>query len=312
MAARSLGVAVVLVGKADLIQAELARFGDAATADKITVVDTPEWIEMGESPGCALRKKKQASVVLAAKLVAQGKAQAMVSAGNSGAAMGAAVLHMGTMPGVERPAIALVLPTQAGGEFILLDAGATVDCHPKNLVDFAHMGVAYASCRMGLEQPRVGLLGIGEEPKKGNLLARNAYELLQVDQLNFVGNIEPNGMFHGEADVIVCDGFVGNIALKTMEGFGELTIRLLLGQSSDKTASDQTLLARIQRARQRLDWTEYGGALLLGVKGLCIISHGRSTPTAIARAIQAGKVAAEKQVIGSVMQHFPQPVDAGQ
>lgn len=298
-AVRELDVSVLLVGKASLVNEELARLQPAPPADKITVVDTPEWIEMGESPATALRTKKAASVMVAADLVRKGQASAMISAGNSGAAMGAAVLRMGTLPGIERPAIAVVMPNSAG-EMVFLDAGATVDCRPKNLLQFAKMGAAYARCQLKVDHPRVGLLGIGEEATKGNLLTREAYELLRHSGLNFIGNLEPTAMMRGAADVVVCDGFVGNIALKTMEGFGEFALRLLAGHCAVNSANGERLLAGVEAVKQRLDWAEYGGALLLGVRGLCIISHGRSTPMAIARAIQLGKEATERKVIASL------------
>jgi phosphate acyltransferase len=300
LAARTLGAHVTLVGKADLINAELARLGEAVPQDKIAILDTPEWIEMGESPASALRTKKRASLMLAADLVAKGAAQVMVSAGNSGAAMGAAVLRMGTIKGVERPAIALLLPTYKG-ETIFLDGGATVDCSAKNLLQFGRMGAAFARSRFHTDTPRVGLLSIGEEATKGNSLVREAHELLKTSDLNFVGNVEPKEMLQGVADVVVCDGFVGNIALKIIEAFAEFSFSLVAenGDSTD-AALNQEIRKRLGKAKQRLDWAEYGGALLLGVKGLCIISHGRSTTPALAKAIEVGVKAAENQVISSL------------
>ncbi|NIM05428.1 MAG: phosphate acyltransferase PlsX [Armatimonadetes bacterium] len=303
LAARSLGVSITLVGKASLIRKELERIQPAPPDEKVSLVDTPEWIEMGESPATALRTKKSASVLLAAGLAAKGKAQAMVSAGNSGAAMVAAMRKMRTLPGVERPAIAIVMPNKTG-QTIFLDAGATVDCRPQNLLQFAHMGVAYALCRLGVEKPRVGLLGIGEEPTKGNSLTREAHQLLRKSGLNFVGNVEPNEMMEGVADVVVCDGFVGNIALKTMEGFAEFALQVFAGQFGSEEGASAEMQPHIEAAKRHIDWAEYGGALLLGVNGLCVISHGRSTPTAIARAIQLGKEASEKQVITSLSRHL--------
>jgi len=298
LAARSLGVSIALVGKADLIHPVLAELSPAPPKDLITIVDTPEWIEMGESPATALRAKKRASVMVAAGLVAKGEAQAMVSAGNSGAAMGAAVLKMKTLPGIERPAIAIMLPTMKG-EVIFLDAGATVDCQPKNLFQFAQMGAALAKSRFKVEAPRVGLLSIGEEPTKGNSLTRAAHELLVNNGLNFVGNIEPKEMLRGAVEVVVCDGFVGNISLKVVEGIGELIFGLLEEELGEAFA-DKTLQAGLKNVKRKLDWAEHGGALLLGVRGVCIISHGRSTANAIARAIQVGKEAVESQVVASL------------
>jgi len=298
LAARSLGVSISLVGKADLIHRELERISPTPPMELITIIDTPEWIEMGESPSTALRAKKSASVLVAAGLVAKGEAQAMVSAGNSGAAMGAAVLKMKTLPGIERPAIAIMLPTMKG-EVIFLDAGATVDCQPKNLFQFAQMGSAFARTRFKIDAPRVGLLSIGEEPTKGNSLTRAAHELLANNGLNFIGNIEPKEMLRGGAEVVVCDGFVGNISLKVLEGLAELMFGLLAEELGEVFA-DKALQAGLKNIKRKLDWAEHGGALLLGVRGLCIISHGRSTANAIAKAIQVGKEAVDSQVLASL------------
>jgi glycerol-3-phosphate acyltransferase PlsX len=300
LATRASEVSVILVGDAARLQPELARLQPAPPADRITLLDTPEWIEMGESPGAALRTKKQASVLLAAELVAKGQAQVMVSAGNSGAAVGAAVLRMGTLPGVARPAIATVVPNYANG-VIFLDAGATVDCKPEYLLQFARMGAAFARCRLNIANPRIGLLGIGEESTKGNSLTRDAHELLSKSDLNFVGNVEPKEMMQGAVEVAVCDGFVGNIALKLMESFAEFSLRLVAKEAARDEETKTRVTACIESTKEHLDWAEYGGALLLGVKGLCIISHGRSTAAALARAIQVGKEAAEKGVIASLM-----------
>jgi phosphate acyltransferase len=298
LAARTLGVSIALVGRADLIEQELARLDVSPPPGLISIVDTPEWIEMGESPSTALRAKKAASVLVAAGMVAKGEAQAMVSAGNSGAAMGAAVLKMKTLPGIERPAIAIMLPTLKG-EVIFLDAGATVDCQPKHLFQFAQMGSAFARSRFKLDSPRVGLLSIGEEASKGNSLTRAAHDLLAQNGLNFVGNIEPKEMLRGAVEVAVCDGFVGNISLKIIEGIGELVFGLF-GEEPGEAFTDQTLQAALNNIKRKLDWAEHGGALLLGVKGLCIISHGRSTANALAKAIQVAKEAVESRVIAAL------------
>jgi glycerol-3-phosphate acyltransferase PlsX len=233
--------------------------------------------------------------MVAAGLVAKGEAQAMVSAGNSGAAMGAAVLKMKTLPGIERPAIAVMLPTLTG-EVIFLDAGATVDCQPKNLFQFAQMGSALAKSRFKIDSPRIGLLSIGEESSKGNSLTRAAHELLANNGLNFIGNIEPKEMLRGAVDVAVCDGFVGNISLKVIEGIGELIFGVFEEELGEAFA-DKKLQGGLSNIKRKLDWAEHGGALLLGVRGLCIISHGRSTANAIAKAIQVGKDAVESQVL---------------
>ena len=285
-AARNLGLGIDLVGREDLIRAELARHPDAADLD-VRVIDAPDVIEMLESPAKALRKKPRASIRVAAEHVAAGRAAALFSAGHTGASVVAAHAAFGMLRGVDRPALAPTVPTRQGAA-VLLDAGATVECKPPHLLQFAHMGAMYARVGLGIETPRIGLLSICEEETKGNELTRDAHQLLKASALAFVGNVEARGIFSGEADVIVCDGFTGNIVLKTSEGLVE-TVEALLGDELQGTFSSQVgyLLSKraFRRFRRRVDYSEYGGAALLGVAGLVIVGHGRSSARAVRNAV---------------------------
>jgi phosphate acyltransferase len=287
-AARYAGVGVTLVGRTADLTACLALHPDASALD-VTVVDAPEVVTMDESPGTALRRKPKASIRVAAELVASGAASALVSAGHTGATVVAAHGVFGMLSGVDRPALAPAIPTRTGMA-ILLDAGATVECRPQHLLQFGVMGAVYAEALLGVPAPRVGVLSIGEEEGKGNDLTREAYRLLKAAPITFVGNIEARDMFSGEAEVIVCDGFTGNVALKLSEGLVE-TVEELLGEELASTFSSQVgfLLSRraYRRFRKRLDYSEYGGAPLLGVSGLVFVCHGRSSVKAIRNAIVA-------------------------
>src|ERR1051325_11443522 len=295
-AARDFGVGVILVGRTDLIQDELDRhrrnrtLGDKLSwrSSQVEIVEAPEVITMNDPVAQAVRRKKNSSIRVAAKLVREGAAQALVSAGNTGAAMMTSKLVIGALSNVDRPALATVLPTLTGQGTVILDVGANAECKPQHLYDFAVMGALYSSAIVGIPNPRVGLLSIGEEEIKGNDLTKEAFKLLRNSSVNFIGNVEGRDMFSGQADVIVCDGFTGNIALKTSEGVFEFIMRLL---KHELAATFQTkagaLLTRpaFQKFKQRLDYAEYGGAPLLGVKGVTVICHGRSTPKAIRNAI---------------------------
>jgi len=300
LAAREHGVGATLVGDERRVRAELSRHG--AAPDGVEVVHAPQVIDMHEFPSAALRGKTDASMVVAAGMVASGDAEAVVSAGNSGAFMGAALSKLGTIEGVSRPAIATLLPGKEG-DVILLDAGANCDCRPKHLVQFALMGDVYARRVLHIANPRVGTLNIGEEPTKGNELAKSAYEALSSADLNFVGNIEGTEVLNGAADVIVCDGFVGNIALKLGEGYADLFVTLLQRELSRLPApirENEQFLAALQRLQRRIDYAEYGGALLLGVRGVVVISHGRSTPKAVSAAIGVAKESVVSGVVAGV------------
>jgi glycerol-3-phosphate acyltransferase PlsX len=252
---------------------------------------------MGESPLTALRRKKDSSIKVAIELVKSGDADAMVSAGNSGVVMATALFLLGKLPGVERPAIAAVMPTLKGC-FVLIDAGANVDCRATHLLQFAVMGEAYARNIFNIEHPKIGLLGIGEEDAKGNELTREAFKLLKDASINFIGNIEGKNIFMGDADVVVCDGFVGNIALKISEGLAETMAKMLKREISERSTGRIGYLflkSALRSFKKKTDYSEYGGAPLLGISKPCIISHGRSTAKAIKNAV---KLAGEFHVKG--------------
>jgi glycerol-3-phosphate acyltransferase PlsX len=304
-AVRHQGISVDLVGRSDAIRAELARHPDAESLD-IRTVDAPDVIDMAESPALALRRKPRASIRVAAELVRSGQAAALVSAGHTGASVVAAHAAFGMLAGVDRPGLAPTVPTR-GGSAVLIDAGATVECKPTHLLQFGVMGSVYARTWLGVERPRVGLLSIGEEESKGNDLTREAHRLLKGSPLNFVGNIEAREIFSGAADVVVCDGFTGNVALKLSEGLVEM-VEELLGEELQSTFSSQvgSLLSRraFRRFRRRVDYSEYGGAPLLGVAGLCIVGHGRSSAKAVRNAVTMAARFVGSNVLGRVEQEI--------
>ena len=285
-AARHLAVQIALVGPTAVLTNALAPHADWSSLS-LEIVEAPDVIAMTESPAAALRRKPGASIRVAADLVAQKRAGALVSAGHTGATVMAAYGAFGTIPGVDRPALAASIPTRARPA-VLVDAGANVECRPHHLLQFAVMGSVYARVAYGTDRPRVGLLSIGEEETKGNDLTREAHRLLKASPVNFIGNVEGREIYSGAADVIVCDGFTGNVVLKTSEGLVD-TVEALLGDELRGTFSSQVgyLLSRraFRRFRRRVDYSEYGGAPLLGVAGLAIIGHGRSSAKAIRNAI---------------------------
>jgi glycerol-3-phosphate acyltransferase PlsX len=303
VAAARQGVPVALVGRRAAVEAALAAHADAAGLD-VAVVDAPDVVAMGEAPAMALRRKPDASIRVAARLVADGEAAALVSAGHTGATVVAAHAVFGMLPGVDRPALAPAIPTRSGMA-VLLDAGATVECRPQHLLQFGVMGAVYASALLGTARPRVGVLSIGEEEGKGNELTREAYKLLKTAPITFVGNVEARDVFSGAADVIVCDGFTGNVALKLSEGLVE-TVEELLGAELSSTFSSQMgyLLSRraFRRFRKRLDYSEYGGAPLLGVSKLAFVCHGRSSAKAIRNAVVAAARFADEGILDKVEQ----------
>lgn len=304
-AVRHQGIGVDFVGRAGAVRAELARHPDADTLD-IRVIDAPDVIEMAESPALALRRKPRASIRVAAEHVARGEAAALVTAGHTGAAVVAAHAAFGMLAGVDRPALAPTVPTR-GGSAVLIDAGATVECKPSYLLQFGVMGAVYARTWLGVERPRVGLLSIGEEESKGNDLTREAHRLLKASSLTFIGNVEAREIFSGAADVIVCDGFTGNVALKLSEGLVEM-VEELLGEELQSTFSSQVgyLLSRraYRRFRRRVDYSEYGGAPLMGVAGLCIVGHGRSSAKAVRNAVTMAARFVSSQVLSRVEQEI--------
>ena len=286
VAARHFGFDLTLVGRRATLETELARHADGGQVD-VRFIDAPDVIEMGEAPSLALRRKPGASIRRAAEAVADGEAAAFFSAGNTGATLLAAHAAFGLLPGVDRPALATTIPTPKRGA-VLLDAGANVGCRASHLVQFAVMGCVYARLLLDTQDPRVGLLSIGEEASKGNKLTREAHGLLKDSGLNFIGNIEARDVYTGKADVIVCDGFTGNIALKISEGLVELVEELLRAELSRTfTTRVGLLLSRraFRRFRRRVDYSEVGGAPLLGLSGLCIVGHGRSSAKAVRNAV---------------------------
>jgi phosphate acyltransferase len=286
VAARHLQVGLVVVGDGELIERELSRHPGAGALD-LQIIDTPEAIEMDESAAAALRRKPRASIRLAAEAVKDGTAAAVFSAGHTGASVMAAHAAFGRVPGVDRPALATIIPTRRRPA-VLLDSGATVECRPQHLVQFAVMGAAYARVALGCAAPRVGLLSVGEEESKGNELTRDAHQLLKAAPVQFVGNIEGRDVYAGNVDVIVCDGFTGNVTLKISEGLVE-TVEQLLHDELSATFGTRVgyLLSRqaFRRFRKRLDASEYGGAPLVGLNGLCVVGHGRSSAKAVRNAV---------------------------
>ncbi len=297
-AARQYGVRVLLVGRTEVIRAELDRHPSAAGLP-LEIVQASEVIRMDDKAVQAVRAKRDSSIRVGVRLVRDKKASGFVTAGNTGAAMATAKMVLGALPGVDRPALAATFPTASGAAATLLDVGANVDCKPENLVQFAVMGEIYVRTLFGTSKPRVGLLSIGEEESKGNELTREAFAILKHLPLNFIGNVEGRDLYSGVVDVIVADGFVGNVALKTSEGVANL-VRAVLKESLRATITRQVgaLLSRSAFAdfKKRLDHTEYGGAPLLGVKGVCFITHGSSNANAIKNALRVAAEFAEHRI----------------
>ncbi|HEV2575877.1 MAG TPA: phosphate acyltransferase PlsX [Acidobacteriaceae bacterium] len=259
----------------------------------VFLVQASEWISMEDKAALAVRSKRDSSMRVGLKMVREGRAGGFVTAGNTGAAMATAKMVLGSLQGVDRPALATVLPTTAGAPCVLLDVGANVDCDANNLRQFAVMGHMYAKDVLHISNPRLGLLSIGEEETKGNNLTRDTLPLLRELGLNFIGNVEGRDLYNGRADVVVCDGFVGNVALKTSEGVAKLvTTSLRESLKATVTAQMGALLSRkaFHNFKKRIDYSEYGGAPLLGVRGVCIVGHGSSNERAIMNGI---RVAAE-------------------
>ncbi|MEJ2110378.1 MAG: phosphate acyltransferase PlsX [Acidobacteriota bacterium] len=295
-AARSYDVHITLVGREEVLAPILEKTG--GTGLPIDIQNATETIAMDESPTLALRKKKDSSIRVAAKLVREGIASGLVSAGNTGAAMATSKMVLGMVPGVDRPALAAIVPTLAG-HAVLLDVGANVACKPQHLVQFAVMGHLFSKIIVGVDSPRLALMSVGEEESKGNDLTKDVHQVLKQLQFNFIGNAEGRDIFNGRADVIVCDGFTGNVALKTSEGLIEAVLKLLKEElSSNLQSKIGALLSKqaFRRLKKRLDYSEYGGAPLLGLRGVSIICHGRSSSNAIKNAIRVAKEFSENKV----------------
>ncbi len=299
-AARQFGVRVLLVGREAVLRRQLEQTG--GVPKNLEIVDAAGVVAMDDAPTAPVRGKRDSSMAEAARLVRDGEACAFVTAGNSGAAMVAAKLIIGTIPGVERPALATPVPGLAH-ETLILDVGANVDCKPQNLEQFAVMGHFYSQAVLGVSHPRVGLLSIGEEEGKGDRVTVEAYRLLADAGLNFVGNVEGRDIYNGSVDVVVCDGFVGNVVLKASEGLGEMIYALLRSEArrSAKSAVGMLLAKGVLTAlKRKADYAEYGGAPLLGVRGACLVGHGRSSAKAIRNAIRLAHSYAERGVVGHI------------
>ena len=295
-AAQELDVGIILVGKEDELTAACQKF--RCTDARLTIRHAPQIVEMHESPASVARKKRDSSIWVATELVKSGEADAVVSPGNTGASMVASFFVLGLTKGVERPAIATQLPTLTGSA-VMLDVGANVDCSPQHLEQFALMGNEFAKHLYGKSNPRVGLLSIGEEDSKGNEVTKEALKLLKASPLNFIGNIEGREVYSGSADVVVCDGFIGNVALKISEGVAEVIKKLLIKEISGSWLGRLAypLIARpLQNLKRKIDYAEFGGAPLLGVNGTTIICHGRSSAKAIKNAIRRAKGLAETRL----------------
>ena len=287
-------LAITLVGP----EAALA----GAAADRLDTVVATEVLEMDDHAASSARRKKDSSIRVAARLVAEGRADAVVSAGNSGGIMAAAIFELKRFPGLERPAIGALVPSRTGNTF-LLDVGANADVRPLYLQQFAALGDAYAKRMMGIANPRVGLLSNGEEEGKGSALVVETYDLLKALPINFIGNVEGKTLFTGDVDVVVTDGFTGNIALKSIEGVAEYlfsTIRAEVGKSPIAMVGGLLLKPSLGAIRAKADWRKVGGALLLGVNGVCIIAHGRSDAEAVRNAVLRGAEAVRVGVVDAM------------
>ncbi len=294
------GVDVVLVGRHDSLEMELSKLGT-----RLPIVDAADVVGMGDDPGRALREKPQASINVAARLVAEGSADGFVSAGSTGAAMAAAAILIGRIKGVSRPAIATIFPTPVTPTLVL-DSGANPDVKPEQLAQFGIMGSVAVQALFGLEDPRVGLLSIGEEKGKGRDLERAAYDLLDAGPTNFVGNLEGRDIATDKADVIVTDGFTGNVFLKTTEGTSKLVTQYLL-EALSKLSPDiqEQVFPVIAAVGEMLDYETYGGAQLLGVKSVAVIAHGSSSRVAISNALALARDSAEGDLPGRLAEHLP-------
>jgi glycerol-3-phosphate acyltransferase PlsX len=299
LACRQLDVRVHLVGPEEIIRPSL-RKALGGQHLPIFVAPASEWISMDDKAAQAVRTKRDSTMRVGLKMVREGRAGGFFTAGNTGAAMATAKMVLGMLAGVERPALATILPTVHHTPSLLLDVGANVDSDPDNLVQFAVMGNIYSRNVLKIHNPRVGLLSIGEEDSKGNSLTRDTLPLMrELKNINFIGNVEGRDLFNGHADVAVCDGFVGNVALKSMEGVGKL-VSVLLRESLKSTVTSQVGALLSQKAfkefKKRLDYTEYGGAPLLGVRGVCIVGHGSSNEKAVMNGIRVTAEFAQAEV----------------
>ncbi|MBU1229819.1 MAG: phosphate acyltransferase PlsX [Proteobacteria bacterium] len=290
------GIHITLVGDADVLRAELARL-DSQAGLRIDIVHSTQVVGMNEKPSDALRRKKDSSIQVACQLVKEGKADGVVSAGNSGASVACGMFVLGRIKGVERPALASIMPTEKE-PVVLIDVGANVDSKASHLAQFGIMGDVLARDMLGVDRPRVGLLSIGEEEGKGNVMVKEAFDLLKQTSLKFVGNVEGRDIFTGDLDVVVCDGFVGNICLKLSEGlaksFGRVLKRELKRHMLSRMGAALSMRS-LKNFAQMLDYAEYGGAPLLGLKSILIVCHGSSNLKAVTNAIRMAATYVERK-----------------
>jgi glycerol-3-phosphate acyltransferase PlsX len=314
-----LGPGVVVSGAVQALahlpaESELLLVGDEAQvraslpagSARVRVVHAPDVVTMSDAPATAVRRKPNSSMVVAARLVREGEAGGMVSPGNTGGVLAAALFTLGRVPHLQRPAIATLFPT-AASDCILLDVGANADCRPSHLVQFAVMGAEWARLRLGIDRPRVGLLNIGEEESKGNEVVAAAYPLLRDSGLHFVGNVEGRDLLAGSADVVVCDGFVGNVVLKfaeSMLGFTRGLLREEIRKSARLRLGHLLVRPAFTALKRRLDYQEFGGAPLLGVNGVVVIAHGKSSARALENAVLACAALVEHQLIERISDHL--------
>lgn len=293
-------VDLILVGKEDMLRSELSSLGN--NVSNIEIEHAPEVVDMHDRASWSIKSKGKSSIAVGAKLVKEDKADAFISAGNTGAVTSACLLIMGRLPGVLRPAIGVRLPS-ATRPVLLVDAGATVDCKPQHLVQFAQMAYIYMERVLDAKSPSIGLLSVGEEKGKGNYLVQKSYELLEKTDLNFVGNIEGTDVAAGKSDIVVCDGFTGNVVLKLMEGVASFLFSEIkdVAESSLMSKFGGALLApKLKELKKRLDYEEYGGAQLFGVDGVCIICHGASKAKAIRNAVTVAIKTVREDVNGEI------------
>ena len=300
MAVGGLGVEVTLVGQTAAIRHEMQG---TTEVKGLKIVEAPDIIEMDEHPTDAVKVKPNSSINVGIRLVKEGKADAFVTAGNTGASMAAALLTLGRIKGIGRPALATIFPTGEGRLTMLLDVGANAECRPLHLVQFAYMGAAYMERMFGVSSPKVGLLSIGEEDTKGNQLTIDVNQALRASRLNFIGNVEGKDLTRGACDVAVMDGFTGNVVLKTAEGIAELMfteIRKAVELTPWNKAAGLVLMSELRKVKRRLDYAEYGGAQLVGVDGIVVIGHGRSNARAVFSAIRAARDAVNNKVLDTL------------
>jgi len=299
-AAREYGIEVMLVGREEDVQRELAKHD--ASGLSLPIVHASQVIEMEEHPAAAVKAKKDSSMVVGMDLLERGQADAFVSAGNSGGVMAAALFRLGRIRGIKRPALSTVYPTTPGRCF-MLDVGANTDCKPDYLLQFAYMGAAYAERVLGIASPRVGIVSNGEEEGKGSILVQEAYQLLKTSDLNFIGNVEGKDIPAGMADVVVTDGFTGNVIGKLSEGLAESLLSVIKEEiKKNPLATVGALLSKpaFDKVKKRLDYAEFGGAPLLGVDGVVIVAHGRSNAKAIKNAVRVAKQAVEGEMLAAI------------